>query len=95
MSNNSKAAVLLFAVLLFGAARAAPLDLQGDPLPDRALARMGNSRLRPGGRVYRIFFTPDSKTMVTWTGTLSCWDAATGRPVSRFDNPLREPAFTC
>jgi RNA polymerase sigma factor (sigma-70 family) len=64
------------------------LDLQGDPLPDGVLARMGSGRLRHGGFVRQLAFTPDGKSLVSGGGRgLRIWDAATGKLRRRADAP--------
>jgi WD40 repeat protein len=65
------------------------LDQYGDPLPDGALLRIGTLRMRPGGVVSSMAFTPDSKRLVTAcdaTG-IQVWDVATGKEVLAFGAP--------
>jgi RNA polymerase sigma factor (sigma-70 family) len=60
-------------------------DLQGDPLPDEALVRLGTTRFRPGEAVSFLRFTPDGTKLVTQSDSgLRVWDAATGRELRRF-----------
>jgi WD40 repeat protein len=58
----------------------ARLDLQGDPLPAGALARMGSNRLRHLTEVQCVAFSPDGKTVATagQEEGIWLWDAATG-----------------
>jgi RNA polymerase sigma factor (sigma-70 family) len=43
----------------------ARLDRFGDPLPEDAIGRLGTTRLRHGGRIRFLRFTPDGKTLVS------------------------------
>jgi RNA polymerase sigma factor (sigma-70 family) len=58
-----------------------PLDRQGDPLPPGALARLGTARLRHGGPVLSLAFSPDGLTLATLghDRALRLWRAADGR----------------
>ncbi|AMV24306.1 ECF RNA polymerase sigma factor SigE [Gemmata sp. SH-PL17] len=68
-------------------------DAPGDPLPPAALARLGSTRLRAGGRVERMAFSPDGTQLASWSGdshtndSLTIWDAKTGRALRRVDLP--------
>jgi WD40 repeat protein len=77
--------LLLSAALL----QPAPMvDALGDPLPPGALLRIGTTRLRPGGMVTSMAFTPDGKRLVTAntrTG-VHVWDAATGKELHHLPN---------
>jgi RNA polymerase sigma factor (sigma-70 family) len=66
-------------------------DALGDPLPEGAIARLGTVRLRHGGTILKLAFTPDGKQIVAFGHDgVRIWDAATGReardflPTSRF-----------
>jgi WD40 repeat protein len=65
-------------------------DQYGDPLPDGAVARMGTARFRAGPYLSGFAFSPDGKTIVTASmgGTLTVWEAATGKPLRRIDTDL-------
>lgn len=89
---------------LSGAADASPAlrspkthDLSGDPLPPGAVLRLGTTRLRHGGTIRALAFTPDGKGL--WSGgddkSLSHWDVATGRELHRKSNwsPVTSLAF--
>jgi RNA polymerase sigma factor (sigma-70 family) len=55
------------------------VDRQGDSLPPGALARLGTLRLRHGGQVYAVAYSPDGSLLAS--GARDCgirlWDAAT------------------
>lgn len=61
------------------------LDLQGDPLPDGAIARLGTVRLRHGHIITGIVFSGDGKSVVAsdYSGGVRVWDAANGKEVRR------------
>src|SRR5262249_32300755 len=57
-------------------------DLHGDPLPARAVVRLGTTRFRHGAGVAALAYSPDGKRLATadWNNLLvRLWDAATGR----------------
>jgi WD40 repeat protein len=68
-------------------------DGRGDPLPAGAVARLGSIRLRPGGSVERMAFSPDGAKLAAWSGdshtndALSIWDTKTGAGLRRVDLP--------
>ncbi len=66
-------------------------DRFGDPLPEGAIARMGNMRLRDDKIISEGVFLPDGKTLVTTGDGLSIcfWDTATGKQVRRV--PVKNP----
>ena len=65
----------------------------GDPLPPAALMRLGSTRLRAGGHVERMAFSPDGAKLASWSGdshtndSLTIWDAKSGRALRRIDLP--------
>ena len=65
------------------------LDRDGDVLPVGAMARLGSKRLRPDRDPVAITFLSDNKTivLVSRTGWVQDWDAASGRM-------LREKRFS-
>lgn len=64
----------------------AATDAHGDPLPPRAKARVGTTRLRHGDSVTAVAFAPDGRTIATASrdGTLSLWDTETGKERVRY-----------
>src|SRR5262245_2514418 len=68
-------------------------DAQDEPLPPGAVVRLGSTRLRPGGSVYRMAFSPDGTKLAAWSGdshttdALTIWDTKTGRLLRRIDLP--------
>src|SRR5262249_43030001 len=73
-------------------------DRNGDPLPDRALARLGSTRLVHGNTIVGVAFSPDGKLVAAaefgdWvTGpegkvrvdpSIRLWDVVTGKEVRR------------
>jgi WD40 repeat protein len=76
-------------------------DRYGDPLPEGVVARLGTVRLRPGGRIKRLAFSPDGQRLASWVedfstaSRLSIWEAATGRELRQVALPdVRTCAFT-
>src|SRR5262249_14832010 len=64
-------------------------DRNGDPLPEGAVARLGNPRLvNPSAE--SLAFLPDGKTLaVAVGGTLRLWDVGSGRERRRFTTSLQ------
>jgi RNA polymerase sigma factor (sigma-70 family) len=62
-------------------------DAQGDPLPPRALARLGTQRFRSDGWVSRVAVVPGTKQLLgRGQRSVILWDAE-GREVRRFEGP--------
>src|SRR5437660_9707819 len=60
------------------------VDQLGDPLPEGALARLGTTRFRHGGREL-LGFTPDAKTLLFADGgSLHLMDAVSGKETKVF-----------
>jgi len=55
------------------AADAARTDVHGDPLPDGAVARLGNSGLSHRGNIEWAAFSPEGKTLATRTRVTGAW----------------------
>jgi WD40 repeat protein len=79
--HPAQVVTLLLALTAAAACGAEPrLDLYSDPLPEGAIARLGSIRLRPGGAVTHLVFSPDGKQIASWSESgLSIWEAETGR----------------
>ncbi len=61
-------------------------DLNGDPLPPGAVARLGAARLCQQAQTF-LAFSPDDKTIAALdNGCLRLWDVRTGRELRHFDN---------
>ena len=57
------------------------VDAYGDPLPERAVARIGTVRLRQPSEVCSVVYSPDGKLLATggrWDG-VRLWDSTTGK----------------
>jgi RNA polymerase sigma factor (sigma-70 family) len=63
-------------------------DAYGDPLPPDAIARLGTVRLRHGGAVWAVAFSPDGNTLLSGSNdeTARLWDVATGKELRRFQD---------
>src|SRR5262245_21159918 len=59
--------------------------LADDSLPAGAVVRLGSVRLRHGGPVIGLAFSPDGRTIITASAdrTARIWDAATGKELAR------------
>ena len=56
------------------------VDAEGVPLPPGVIARIGSTRMRHDGWLSEVHFTSDGRrTLGYHNGTLSTWDARTGR----------------
>lgn len=64
------------------------VDRLGDPLPPGAVLRLGSMRLRAGGSVHLLAFSPDNSKVACLSDGLSVWDAKTGRLLRRTDFPI-------
>jgi RNA polymerase sigma factor (sigma-70 family) len=60
-------------------------DLSGDPLPEKAVARLGTVRFNHGDGLNTLYFSPDGGTIMSeGGGSLRLWDAATGKELRQF-----------
>jgi len=67
----------------------AAVDRLGDPLPERAVARLGTIRFRMDGLVCACAWSPDGKTLAAGSvdfspQTIRLFDTATGKPIRQF-----------
>src|SRR5262245_8488420 len=63
------------------------LDRSGDPLPPRAVARLGTTRLRHGGWITGLAYSPDGKLLASasYDHTITVWELRSGRRLQSFD----------
>src|SRR5262245_13530823 len=96
----------LFAILLltsFGHAdedrakdkepKKARVDSQSDPLPDRALFRIGTTRLQHLGLVQAVAASNDGRYLASYgrDQVIRVWDANDGKPIWAFELRSSEP----
>jgi WD40 repeat protein len=72
-------------VLSMGLAARGAVDSLGDPLPDGAVQRLGNMRMRYGSWVSGLAYLPDGRGIVLQGGGVDIWDLAEGKQLSRTD----------
>jgi WD40 repeat protein len=72
-----------------GETAAVRTDLYGDPLPARAMARLGTVRLRHTGPPDVVGFTANGRQLLTfyYKDGFRVWDSATGKEIRRFGAP--------
>src|SRR5438067_1872759 len=95
MSHRARLGLGLGCLLLASPAGlgAGPQKSPADPLPNGAVSRLGTTRLRPGGSVGHLAFSPDGTKLASWsselyvTNSLCLWDVRTGRLLRRVDLP--------
>lgn len=73
--------LLLALTVPASAAAGGRLDLDGDPLPAGALARLGSARLRHGDRIVSVGFRLDGKVLMSagYDGQVRFWDVQSGK----------------
>jgi RNA polymerase sigma factor (sigma-70 family) len=75
---------------------ATPAKVDGDPLPEGALGRLGSLRLRHTGLVGTVGFSPDSRLLLSagGDGVVRLWDAVTGKQRREIDKHYHVAAFS-
>jgi RNA polymerase sigma factor (sigma-70 family) len=67
-------------------------DAHGDPLPPGAVLRLGTRRLRHGGGISALAWSPDGKWVASGGGfsdwTIRLWDPATGKEIRQLAGPI-------
>ncbi|HTU93815.1 MAG TPA: WD40 repeat domain-containing protein [Gemmataceae bacterium] len=98
--------MLLLALAAARAAAAPPenktkpaVDHFGDPLPERAVVRLGTIRFRMGGLLYACAYSPDGKTLAAATGgdhDIYLFDPAAGKLIRKLPHLIGHVAeMTC
>ncbi len=65
--------------------KGARTEVQGEPLPPGAIARLQGVPAKDGGGIDSMAFSPNGKTLVCGEGwTIQMWDVATGKEIRRF-----------
>jgi RNA polymerase sigma factor (sigma-70 family) len=64
------------------------VDRFGDPLPERAIARLGTVRFRASELVCACAWSPDGKILAAGDNTIRLFDAATGKPIRQLRDHL-------
>jgi WD40 repeat protein len=84
------AATFLLALGPVGGAEPHPAhEASCEPLPTGALARLGTTRFRTGGRVFCLAYSPNGKLLAAGCGDdpVHVWDAETGRELFQIKDP--------
>jgi len=88
----SAAAKLRCATIVLGCvatgARAQRVDMLGDPLPERAVQRLGSLRMKYPGGVAGIAYLPDGRGVVAVRKQLDIWELSAGQLISTRTLPV-------
>jgi WD40 repeat protein len=70
-------------------------DLYGDPLPDGAIARLGTARFRHAGNIYAATFSPEGKTLTSFSGDdlFHVWQVSSGKELRRYPIEGEKPDY--
>jgi WD40 repeat protein len=87
-------AVLIVCASISAQSPSTKVDLNGDPLPDRAIARIGSVRFRHPGPLQAVAFSPDGKLVAAASALPSVvriWDRANGKLLDQWRFPEQAP----
>jgi WD40 repeat protein len=91
--ESTIALLCMLVAIASDAAEPARVDMYGDPLPKRAVLRLGTARFRHGFGVGGLAFSPDGKKLASVgdSRALCLWDVASGKLLHEFPNSQQNP----